>query len=123
MSSSNSSKKIVLSKNKFSNSQLSSSSSQTPQFPPLPISPTPNRFAPLVPKPIVPRPPFSSIVKPLEAKSIIQASTSKPIVQASTSTHSTSNALPYSINPDTKIIKILEPIEVEKVQQSFFYLD
>ena len=123
MSSSSSSKKIVLSKNKVSNSQASSSSqfsrSPTPQFPPLP--PIQNRFAPLAPQQPRPRPPYSSIIKPLEAKSIVQASTSKPIIQASTSTP-LPKTLPYILNPDRKIIKILEPIEVERVKQSFYAL-
>lgn len=112
--SSDSSKKIVLAKNKFSNSQLSSSqfsrSPSTPHFPPLPI--TQNRFSPLTPQPR-PRPPFSSIVKTPESKLIVQTSTSSPI---------SSNTLPYSSNPSTKIIKILEPLEVEKVKQSFLTL-
>lgn len=107
------SKKIVLAKNKFSNSQATSSQfSRPPYFPPLPITQTQNRFTPLTPQ-VRPRPPFSSIVKTPEAKPIVQASTSTPI---------SSNTLPYITNPNTKIIKILEPTEVDKIRKSFLTL-
>ena len=111
--SSDSSKKIVLAKNQFSSSQFSRSPSKTPHFPPLPI--IQNRFAPLTPGPR-PRPPYSSIIQKLESKPIVQKSI------PSTSSSISPATIPYLTNPNTKIIKILESIEVEKVQKSFFTL-
>ncbi|KAD4384305.1 hypothetical protein E3N88_24473 [Mikania micrantha] len=106
-------KKIVLSKSKPSLSASSSSSSPLPihnSF--TPLSPFP-RFRPSSPVPISSRPPYSSIV---QTTRILPQSIIRPNISPTT------DSSLYSINPHHKIIKILEPIEEEKVSQSFLTL-
>ncbi|KAD4585860.1 hypothetical protein E3N88_23461 [Mikania micrantha] len=111
------SKKIVLSKSKSSLSASSSSNSPLPIYNSFtPLSPFP-RLRPSSPTPISSRPPYSSIVQTTRMlpQSIIRPNT------PSVSTSTTDSSL-YIINPNHKIIKILEPIEEEKVSQSFLTL-
>ncbi|KAL8260013.1 hypothetical protein R6Q59_027966 [Mikania micrantha] len=124
------SKKIVLTNQLSKSSQLaSSSSSSSPKRTPLPIN---NRFTPLSPfqrprapsptsspNPISSRPPYSSVIQTrILPQSIVRSNISK----ATFNTSSSSDSNLYSINPNHKIIKILEPIEEETVSQSFLSL-
>ncbi|KAD2804207.1 hypothetical protein E3N88_37584 [Mikania micrantha] len=118
-------KKIVLTNQPLSRSSpIASSSSSSSQRTPLPIN---NIFTPLslFPRPrslapISSRPPFSSVIQTrILPQSIVNPTTSKShIINTSASTDSSL----YSINPNYKIVKILEPIEEEKVSQSFLSL-
>ncbi|KAD5802615.1 hypothetical protein E3N88_13975 [Mikania micrantha] len=122
-------KKIVLTKQLSKASQLAASSSSSSSSP-LPIH---NSFTPLSPfprirasspapisspSPIASRPPYSSII---QTTRILPTSIVRPNILTSHIPSSTDSSL-YSINPNYKIIKILEPIEEEKVSQSFLSL-
>ncbi|KAD2805710.1 hypothetical protein E3N88_39087 [Mikania micrantha] len=118
------SKKIVLTNQPLSKSSpLASSSQRTP----LPTIPTINRFAPLSSSPR-PRPPYASIIQTrILPSSIINSSPSKSITNPTSSKSprpfiQKSESIAYSVNPNYKIIKILEPLEVEKVSQNFLTL-
>ncbi|GKD64800.1 enzymatic polyprotein, partial [Tanacetum coccineum] len=89
--------------------------------PPSPLSQTQNRFISLTPYPPTPspitRPTYSVLAR-------LQGMPSSPNLynRPSTTTSPSTNKTEFHINPNTQVIKILEPIEEQKLNQSFSVL-
>ncbi|KAD3069263.1 hypothetical protein E3N88_37143 [Mikania micrantha] len=124
MSKDSKNKKIVLT-NQPSSSSSSSLGTPLPinnRFAPIsPFSSRPRSLIPIVtPNPISFRPPYSSVIQTRILPPSITNISKTPIKNSNPSSSSDSSL--YSINPNSKVVKILEPIEEEKVQHSFLTL-
>lgn len=110
-------KKVVLSRHSI-NQPSSSSPTQTyisKNFPTLPIHP--NRFGPIAPRA---RPPYSVLASSIPNTIPSPSPKIKPI--DTPQRNLPTNTPEYSINPNKQIVKILEPIEERKLDQSFLTL-
>ncbi|GKB96644.1 hypothetical protein Tco_0982781 [Tanacetum coccineum] len=89
--------------------------------PPSPINQTQNRFIPLTPYP----PTTSPITRPtysVLAKLQGMPPTPNPYNRSSTTTSPSTNKTEFQVNPNIQVIKILEPIEEQKLNQGFSIL-
>nr|GFA09081.1 enzymatic polyprotein [Tanacetum cinerariifolium] len=86
--------------------------------PPSPLTPTQNRFISLTPHP----PTYSSIPRPtysMLARLQGMPSSPNPYNRPSTSVSPSHFKVEFHVNPTVQVIKILEPIEEQKLNQSF----